>query len=205
MSKFKRLQGRALRFGVRTFLATLTFACIWLGWAVNHVAKQRDAVRWVRSLGGFVYYDFEWNNEAGESMPDATPPGPYWLRSIVGIDFLATPSAVIMTTSIQSLGVTMYFNGDVSDISRLGDMRTLKYLSIAGTQVSDLSPIAELTHLTVLDISDTKVADVSALENLASLRFLYLGPAVTEESQAKLRKKLPNCKIVGSAPSLAAR
>ena len=61
---------------------------LWLGWFVNRAQQQRRAVEWVRELGGSVHYDFE-TDEYFRVNEDAKPPGPNWLRSLIGINYFA--------------------------------------------------------------------------------------------------------------------
>ncbi|MCH7725193.1 MAG: hypothetical protein IH991_01740 [Planctomycetes bacterium] len=71
---------RWLRYSLRTFLLLLTVFAVWLGLLVHRVNKQKEAVQWVRDMGGVVRYDFELD-EYGVDLADPLPPGLATLKS----------------------------------------------------------------------------------------------------------------------------
>ena len=79
---------RWFRFSLKMFVVVLTVFCVWLGLLVHRVNKQKEAVQWVKDQGGAVFYDFEWNVEGGQ-IDDPQPPGPDWLRELIGVDYFA--------------------------------------------------------------------------------------------------------------------
>jgi hypothetical protein len=58
-----------------------------IGWVARHAKMQRNAVRGVSAAGGVRY---NWQYVSGKYEPKASPPGPMWLRDIVGPDLLDT-------------------------------------------------------------------------------------------------------------------
>ncbi len=66
---------------------------------------------------------------------------------------------------------------DISDISTLQGLTSLKRLNLESTQVSDLSPLQNLTSLMRLDLERTQVSDLSPLRGLTHLERLDLGGA----------------------------
>jgi transcriptional regulator NrdR family protein len=62
----------------------------------------------------------------------------------------------------------------VSDITALKILTSLRELSLLGTQVSELSPIENLNSLQVLTLSGTKVSDLASIKNLTNLQRLFL-------------------------------
>lgn len=64
---------------------------------------------------------------------------------------------------------------EISDISSLSSLTSMRRLILSGTQVSDLGALRGLSDLTRLDIRDTPVADVAPLSSLVNLEFLDLG------------------------------
>ena len=79
---------RWFRFSLKTFVVVLTVFCVWLGLLVYRVNKQREVIQWVKDHRGTVRYDFEWDEEKQSSILDPEPPGPDWLRELIGIDTL---------------------------------------------------------------------------------------------------------------------
>ena len=65
-------------------------------------------------------------------------------------------------------------NTEVSDVSSLSGLTSLKMLDLRETPVSDVSSLSGLTSLKMLYLSGTQVSDVSSLSGLTSLKKLYL-------------------------------
>ena len=86
-SKSKR---RWLQYSLRTFLILLTLFAVWFGSAMHKTGEQRKAVAELERLGGTgaVCYSYQYD-EDNRFIKNAEPPGPAWLRDILGIDFMA--------------------------------------------------------------------------------------------------------------------
>jgi hypothetical protein len=76
-----------LRFGLRTFLLSITVLTVWIAAATYAARQQANAVACINAMLGSVRYDYQFNAN-GEPIPDATPVGPTWLTNLLGIDFL---------------------------------------------------------------------------------------------------------------------
>jgi hypothetical protein len=97
---------RYLTFSLRTFFILLTAFAVWLGVVVKRAREQREAVKTVRALGGSVVYDFQITGVPFDGAPDppyalarffhpdAEPPGPLWLRRLIGDDYFQDVVAV---------------------------------------------------------------------------------------------------------------
>ncbi len=168
---------RWLRYSLKTFLVLVTLFCVlmaWLGTFVYRVNKQREAVQWVRDWGGKVYYDFEWDIE-GSRITGSQPPGPDWLRELIGIDYFADV-------------VIVEFYSEVKDLEPLRNLTELLWLYLSDTQVSDLEPLRELTQLQSLSLDGTQVSDLSPLVKMKNVTiYLYEGQQVTIPEELKDR------------------
>lgn len=63
---------RFLRFRLRAFLIAITSLSLLfgvLGWKVEKVRRQREAVQWIMSVGGSVNYSFEME-ESKNDVPE---------------------------------------------------------------------------------------------------------------------------------------
>jgi hypothetical protein len=60
----------------------------WVAVRMKRAREQREAVEEIVKLGGRATYDYQ-VQESGNSLPDAEPCGPAWLRSILGETFFA--------------------------------------------------------------------------------------------------------------------
>ena len=150
------------RFSLKTLVLVLTVFGIWLGLLVHRVNKQKEAVQWVKDHGGWVRYDYEWEREKKSPIEDAEPPGPDWLRELIGIDYF---------TDVTLVG---FHNATVEDIEPLGNLTQLQWLILTDTQVSDITPLRELTQLHVLYLIGTQVTDLDPLRELTQLQQIYL-------------------------------
>lgn len=94
----------------------------------------------IKKLGGRVSYD---HNDPFESQ--TTPPGPEWLRSLLGEEFFTTEVVVSFTSGFVT----------DADLVHLEGLTQLKELYLSGQQVSD----AGLKHLRRLAASGPCGAD----------------------------------------------
>ncbi|MEX2119224.1 MAG: hypothetical protein WD847_06410 [Pirellulales bacterium] len=80
---------RWLQFRLLTLLAVMTICSIWLGTVVRQARNQREVVRTVLKLGGHVRYDYERPDPKVTNAfdPKGRPPGPAWLRRLVGDEY----------------------------------------------------------------------------------------------------------------------
>ena len=68
----------------------------WLETEMKQARKQRAAVDWIEKAGGSVFYDYQ--PDPSGDIPAAKPPGPAWLRKLLGDDYFAD------VTSVESCG-----------------------------------------------------------------------------------------------------
>src|SRR5262249_10885763 len=122
MSQTYKPRLASLRFSLRTLLESVTIASAgfgWLGLTVRRVQEQKAAVLAIRELGGTVYYGYQ--------LAERSPPGPKWLRDLVGLDFLNTPNSV-------------YFpDGQDADdwLNNLKVLKDISSLTVRSTGLSD--------------------------------------------------------------------
>ena len=104
----------------------------WVAVKMQRAKQQRGAVTAVRVMHGHVEYDWErvpkpGGEEEENEVEPGDPPGPDWLRNLMGIDFF---SAVVYVT----------LDGpDVTDVGlkRLKGLIKLRRLDLHNTKVTD--------------------------------------------------------------------
>ncbi|MCH7725471.1 MAG: hypothetical protein IH991_03155 [Planctomycetes bacterium] len=153
---------RWFRFSLKTFVVLLTVFCVWLGLLAYRVNKQKEAVQWVRDHRGKVYYDFQWDEVKESSIDDAEPPGPDWLRNLIGVDYFSDVAYVYIPSA------------KVDDIGPLRDLTDLR-VDLSGTQVSDLSPFVKMKGVTIYLDSEQQVAVPEELKGRVRV-VRYLSP-----------------------------
>ena len=70
----------------------------WLATEMKAARKQREAVEEIEKAGGAVSYDYQFDL-SGTWIPGATPPGPAWLRNLLGDDLFVDVTRSILTSS----------------------------------------------------------------------------------------------------------
>jgi Leucine-rich repeat (LRR) protein len=160
---------RWLRYGVRTLLVFVTLLCVWLGWLMHGVQKQRSAAARLEQYGAeLVYFPFftmpPWNDILPPSVRrglNAALPSDDWRR----------------LTSVE------IENADFreEDLEILKDLPHLDHLRLPTTPLTDagLRRIASLKagKLILLDLMHTQITDdgLAELSQLKGLEWLFLG------------------------------
>ena len=120
-------------------------ACSWFAVKMQRIERRREAVKAIIGAGGSVKYDYELAAAKTNSPPK--PPGPAWLRKMLGDNFFAT---VIMATVWNK-----------AELGRLKELTNLEWLYLIETQVTDagLEHLKELTNLETLILLETQVTE----------------------------------------------
>jgi hypothetical protein len=228
-----RLSKRSwFQFSLRTLMIFVTLfavACSWFAVKMQQARRQREAVEAIVKLGGKVMYDYQSREQnepvvaivksGGQVMYDyqfyeyeiqsARPPGPAWLRNILGDDFFCTvvdaqPKDDASMPILKDLSGIRTLNLRYSQVTDAGleylkGLPQLKLLLLSGTQVTDagLEHLKGLTQLQRLELN-ANITDTGLehLKGLPQLKYLQLiDTKVTDEGVKKFRQALPNCHI----------
>jgi hypothetical protein len=171
----------------------MLLACIGMSWVsvkMQRARKQKEVVEEIKTLGGFVEYDYEVDT-AGNRIQGAQPSSPKWLRSLLGDDFFWNVDGVLLVnTQVTDAG-----------LERLKGFTQLQTLFLGNTQVTDagLEHLKGLTQLQYLLLDNSQVTDAGLenLKGLTQLQWVQLrGTEVTDAGVEKLQRALPNCRII---------
>ena len=127
--------------------------------------EQKAVIEEIENLGGLVWYDYQFDAQEIPDTQDAEPPGPKWLRRLLGDDFFMTVTKLdLMQTEIGDAG-----------LKQLEGLTDLQSLSL-GERVTDagLAHLTGLLQLRSLDVKKTQVTDAGI---------------------QGLQKVLPHCKV----------
>ncbi len=138
--------------------------------------RQRETVEWIEKTGGSVRNDYQLVSFG--VLTNGKPPGPAWLRKLVGDDLLVNVRGVWLTgpergdAGLEHLkGLTqliwLYVCGPVADGEwvQLKALPRLQYLGVCrqggDIPISDagLNHLKELTHLRILDLNLAGLTD----------------------------------------------
>ncbi|HUY34671.1 MAG TPA: hypothetical protein VMV69_18140 [Pirellulales bacterium] len=183
---------RWAQFSLGTMFLVVTALCVWLGLHVEAVNRQRAVVAAIRALGGECYYDYEAD---GNPFADSVPPGPEWLRECLGIDHLASITAVhlykraqipralphlcklpkLAALSVDLKGQPAFTDDDVAQIKALTGLARF-YIAAATETDSLLAAVASLPHLETLHMYECALGDngLRHIGRMKSLRVLRL-------------------------------
>ncbi len=154
---------RFFRYSLRTLMLVVTVFCIGLGSIgiqIKQARHQRQAVEAILATGGIILYEYQRTN--------SDPPGPEWLRRIIGDEYFFTIGYVDFSGSKVN-------NASLAAVVNF--LASVKYLSLFSTEVTDegLENLKELTNLRIVHIISTKI---------------------TDEGMKDLHQALPNCMMV---------
>ena len=184
--------------------------------------RQREAVRQLGEFRGGAYYAYQLNG-AGEPIHMADPPGPRWLRSLVGIDFLSRVKGITFWEwdgppakaysafrDLPYLETVMFFDAAFTGdgAHHLAQLPRLNRLIVnqQGLSESDLAGIGQLQQLETLILCQTQF-DEKALLNLRPLKKLKIldlrhtnwepaYPNISQSTIDQLKGALPGCEII---------
>jgi hypothetical protein len=170
---------RWFRFSLRTMMVVVTLLCVWLGVVSNRANRQRRAVETITSHSGHVRYDYQRDDPfAGNPFADdPPPPGPDWMRNLIGIDYFATVVEVDINEDVA--------NDDI--VAALGDLPHLRSLALGGAGVTDsvLARARRMDQLHTLGVGWSAVSEAGwePIEQLSNLKRLFLaGPNVSDST-----------------------
>ncbi len=206
-------------------MVLLLLAGIGIGWVafrVQRTRRQQEAVQEITNFGGKARYDYQPppSNRPVDGLTrspllNSDPPGPAWIRHLLGENFFATLVDVnLASSSVTDAGLGHLLNGltelqtlnlggtRVTDagLEHLEVLTQLQSLDLYGTQVTDagLEHLKGLTQLHTLGLHGTHVTDAGLehLKGLTQLLWLYLGNTqVTDEGVKRLKQALPKCEV----------
>lgn len=229
---------RWLRFRLRTLLLLITVVGIALAVTTNAARRQKEARKVIHDAGGQVWYEYHSTPTPGipnsRFNRNALPPGPPWLRELIGEDYFCTVNCVnlfrkeITKADLAKIAqlpdlitVNLYGTQIVDPLTRKGrpindsdlglvqHMKSLHNVVLSSTDVTDdgLQRLTHLAELNELYLQNSKVtnAGIEMISQFSKLKTLDVrGTGISREGKQQLRQRLPNTRVEWSA-SRAAR
>ena len=181
------------QFSVRSLLVLIVVVALpgsWLAWELKQAQMQRAALAEIEKFDVLVFYDYQ-ISKSGQVNILANPPGPDWLISAFGDDFMVDAVEVCLSGNWHpdwDGNSVEHSDPQVADalLPHIEKLRALQTLFLRGNLFNDawLERLKRFTYLSTLCLIDTHV---------------------TEEGVRKLQQELPNCKIEWRPPTPPAR
>jgi hypothetical protein len=227
---------KLFRFRLRTALLLVLALSAFLAFWTNRANRQRRAVAAVGQFGQVIYYhefpyavDFKKirRNTVVQFVDyDAKPPGPTWLRKIVGDDYFQTVRRIHFSPTDESMAYLTdlpEIDHIIIDAYRLSDhgfrhvaaLRKLRGLTLQRgyhLTTDGLAVFASLPKLEIVNISETPINRkclryFEQLDNLKQLyvEATYLSDTDLDELRAKLKETSIQVHNVGYQPPVGQR
>ncbi len=182
------------QFSIRSLLILTVAVAIpfnWMAVEMKAAREQAETVDMVLKLGGFI--DYTWQFDAnGTRTYKAQPPGPEWLRKLLGTDFFSSVIRVgFFSDEVMADMRMLHVSTQLTDagLARIAGLTQLQGLSLNSTQITDagLAQIAGLPQLQALYLYNAQITDAGLLHiaRLNRLRWLYLGTSQITDAGLK--------------------
>ena len=183
----------------------------WFGPRIHRSLSEDKAAAALDELGAIVRYDYQFGDE-GEFLPDAKPPGPEWLRSIIGNSYLARVTDVDLSLTyllppyLDPGELDEYTRDRMERLLEFGDtemahiaqFHELKNLGLGDTRVTGtgLVHLRKLGRLETLRLEGTRVEDGGLMHvaHLTNLERLYLDRTFVTDDGLEYLARLVNLK-----------
>ena len=198
---------RRWEFGLFAILVLVALVAVAISLFVfrSRVQEMERSVQAIRDRGGFVRYDYELDS-SGENVADAQPPGPRWVRKLLGEHCFADVVYVRCSSGtdaeLKAIGRLSHLqeahlqgvhllDSETTDagLAHLKSLSRLNFLDLSRTRITDagLEHLRELTQLQHLILTSTEITDtgLERLKTLTQLRTLDI--AYTHVTDAGLK------------------
>lgn len=180
------------RLSVRGMMLVVLAVALGLGWQLQRIREQREAVEAVRKFGGWVYYDHDFVGD--KPTPGREPRAPRWLRERLGDEPFQTVRMVSLV--YDDLGGKRSDNANTQSaehvlekVARLPGVREL--LLCKGQTTDDglryVGRMADLEQLYLWHAGNVTDRGVAHLERLDRLELIHLSSSqITDDSLVML-------------------
>ena len=199
----------------------VVFACLfsWLATKIKRARDERQAVTAIRAMGGTVAYSHAPVPPPRSSAVQPDPPGPKWLRWMLGEHFFAHVELVYFPPGSNDDDLrylddlrhvsSLHLRGSVSTPAGRAPIwkhRELKQLELNSSSITDaeIPRLATLTNLEYLGLTNTRISDraIEVLKQLPSLRRCDLGGThVSRRAVDAMRPRRRSSGVAKNAPA----
>ena len=149
MTAAPKLRRRWLRYSLITLMVLVLLASVAMTWFAHRLQRSRrqhEAVEAIVNSGGGVRFDFE-IDQSGKPLPEASFPGPVWLRPWIGDDLTSN----VVEAEVQT----------DSALEGVKDLPLLRKLHLFSKGITDagLEHLEQVPQLEVLFVEETQVTE----------------------------------------------
>ncbi len=178
---------RRLQYSLGARLLLLALVAMLYSWVDdkrNELRREREAVAEIGKLGGIVRWDWQYTKDR---YPQ--PPGPAWVKRLLGDNCFAT---------VESVDATKQFGDE--GLKHLKDLRELHILRLSESAVTNdgLTELKSVKGLRTLLLGRTQISDAGLkhVEGMSQLEELYLDQTGVTDDGLKHLKGLKNLTIL---------
>lgn len=185
------------RFRLRTLLIAMTVCCVWAGIASNRANRQQRAVDAFMQRGVAINYSYQERPDPDPAVTfgvsyrhDVEPPGPKWLRRIIGNKYFVTPVSLrVSNAAVIAEGAW----------PRIGDLRHLQRLMVSDLRLTnrELASLRRLPSLRLLTVGKDSISpaegspDFEFLSRMKQLEVFSIGVPQFGDVQMKWLAQCP--------------
>jgi hypothetical protein len=185
------------RFRLRTLLIAMTVCCVWAGIASNRANRQQRAVDAFLQRGAAIGYSYQERPDPDPAVTfgvsyryDVEPPGPKWLRRIVGNKYFVTPVSLrVSNAAVVTEGAWPL----------IGDLRHLERLMVSDVRLGnrELASLRRLPRLRLLTFGAVSISpgegspDFEFLSRMKQLEVFSIGVPEFGDAQVKWLAECP--------------
>ncbi len=146
------------QYSLRTLRIVVTVFCVWMGITVKRARDQQRIVEFLQTRGAFFKYAHEFD---ASHMPiwNAEPPGPDWLRSLIGPHYFDRPDSVALGFNPPSRVTDADLNDILPQLEHLKTVRVVVVYWDRRISEEGIRRIAGLNNLEKLGLGDPQTTD----------------------------------------------
>lgn len=178
---------RWFQIRIRTLLLMVVGLSVWLAIVNSQANRQRRAVARIKAAGGLVGYDYEVDANFNRRTDNPAPPGPDWLRNVIGVDYFSTVIFVSFPTATdQSLAA-------VTDLPNLRGLELTDDIKLTDAELACVNNLPKLEALYIdgcSNVSDKSIKHLQGSKHLTML--IALQTSISLDGMRELTQSNPN-------------
>jgi len=187
---------RKYRYSLRFLMLFVLVAAVWLGWRVEQVRIQKQAIAAVKKFGGWVHFDYEFSY--GKLIADRRPRWPEWLVNAIGEEYFREIRQVSLV--YDDTGGNRLDNPNVQSCEQvlaiLARLPGLRKLLLKETQATDeglrhIGRMTDLEELYMWDAADVTDPGIAHLNRLDRLKTIHVSDSNLTDASLVLLSQMP--------------